>query len=155
MYKLKHIKAQSNMQYYSRLGVTLNAVTITDGFFLYIAKESTEYTNVQFMLGPNEHIFSDVFEVIAWGSKPAKIALDIKVEGRPRCNEEVLLFPIEGDVDIDIISQIDENIIDEIIEVYIYFCSTYGTLSVIHIWPSGRIRLKSSLRIIYGPHIVG
>ncbi|CAG2239599.1 unnamed protein product [Mytilus edulis] len=116
MYKLKYIKAQGNIQYYSRLGVTLNTVNITSGFFLYIAKESTEYTNVQFMLDPNEHVFSDVFEVIAWGSKPDKIALNIKVEGRPRCNEEVIILPIEGDVEVDIISQMDENIIDERIE---------------------------------------
>lgn len=120
MYKLKHIKAQGNIQYYSRLGVTLNTVNITSGFFLYIAKESTEYTNVQFMLDPNEHVFSDVFEVIAWGSKPDKIALNIKVEGRPRCNEEVIILPIEGDVEVDIISQMDENIIDERIEVCIF-----------------------------------
>lgn len=121
MYKLKHIKAQGNIQYYSRLGVTLNTVNIASGFFLYIAKESTEYTNVQFMLGPNEHMFSDVFEVIAWGLKPDKIALNIKVEGRPRCNEEVIILPIEGDVEVDIISQMEENIIDERIEVYIFF----------------------------------
>ncbi|XP_052085681.1 uncharacterized protein LOC127723197 isoform X2 [Mytilus californianus] len=116
MYKLKHIKAQGNIQYYSRLGITLNTVTITDSFFLYIAKESTEYTNVHFMLKPNEHIFSDLFEVIAWGSKPDKIALNIKVEGKPRCNEQVMILPIEGDVQVDIISQIDETITDEIIE---------------------------------------
>ncbi|CAG2202648.1 ANK [Mytilus edulis] len=116
MYKLKHIKAQGNIQYYSRLGVTLNTVNTTSGFFLYIAKESTEKTNEQFILSPNQHIFSDVFEVIAWGSKPDKIALNIKVDGRPRCNEEVIILPIESGVTVDIISQMDENIIDERIE---------------------------------------
>lgn len=130
MYKLKHIKAQGNIQYYSRLGVTLNTVNTTSGFFLYIAKESTEKTNEQFILSPNQHIFSDVFEVIAWGSKPDKIALNIKVEGRPRCNEEVIILPIESGVTVDIISQMDENIIDEIIEVYIFFFTIWNIISL-------------------------
>ncbi|CAG2195914.1 unnamed protein product [Mytilus edulis] len=68
------------------------------------------------LLEANESIFSDVFEVIAWGSKPDTITFEIKVEGRPRCNERILMLPIEGEANIDIISQLDENTNEEHIE---------------------------------------
>ncbi|CAG2215296.1 ANK [Mytilus edulis] len=80
-YELRQIKPKDNIQYFSRLFVDMNTENITSSFFMYCAKESPEFTSSQNQKQDDEHFFSDVFEIIAWGSKPDFIDLDIKVEG--------------------------------------------------------------------------
>ncbi|CAC5361205.1 unnamed protein product [Mytilus coruscus] len=108
-YELHQIKPKDDIQYFSRLFVDINTENITSSFFMYCAKESPEFTSSQIQKQDNEHFFSDVFEVIAWGSKPDFIDLDIRVEGRPQSNEKLRLIPIKGVFPKDIIIQKNQN----------------------------------------------
>ncbi|CAG2215298.1 unnamed protein product [Mytilus edulis] len=110
-YELHQIKPKDNIQYFSRLFVDMDTENITESFFMYCAKESPEFTSSQIQKQDDEHFFSDVFEVIAWGSKPDFIDLDIRVEGRPQCNEKLRLVSITGVLSKDII--IEKNQSDE------------------------------------------
>ncbi|VDH99162.1 Hypothetical predicted protein [Mytilus galloprovincialis] len=102
-YELHQIKPKNKIQYFSRLFIDMDTQNITESFFMYCAKESPEFTSCQIQKQDDEHFFSDVFEVIAWGSKPDHIELDIRVEGRPQCNEKLRLVSITGVLSKDII----------------------------------------------------
>ncbi|CAC5361209.1 ANK [Mytilus coruscus] len=112
-YELHQLKPKDNIQYFSGLFVDMNTENITSSFFMYCAKESPEFTSSQIQKENDEHFFSDVFEVIAWGSKPDFIDLDIRVEGRPHCNEKLRLLSITGVFLKDIEIQKNQNHNDE------------------------------------------
>ncbi|XP_076106795.1 uncharacterized protein LOC143075309 isoform X1 [Mytilus galloprovincialis] len=118
-YELHQIKPKNKIQYFSRLFVDMDTEKITESFFMYCAKESPEFTSSQIQKQDDEHFFSDVFEVIAWGSKPDFIDLDIRVEGRPQCNEKLRLVSISGVLSKDIIIEKNQSDEETVISVHV------------------------------------
>ncbi|XP_071180621.1 uncharacterized protein [Mytilus edulis] len=118
-YELHQIKPKDNIQYYSRLFVDMDTENITESFFMYCAKESPDFTSSQIQKLDDEHFFSDVFEVIAWGSKPDFIDLDIRVEGIPQCNEKLRLVSIIGVLSKDIIIEKNRSNEETVISVQV------------------------------------
>ena len=55
-----------------------------------------EYSEISSKLQPEESVFSDVYEFIAWGKMPNKLTIDVIVTGVPTCSERLQMKLIEG-----------------------------------------------------------
>ncbi|CAC5424472.1 unnamed protein product [Mytilus coruscus] len=85
--------------------ITLNRDNISNGFFLYCSKVIPEHTDFTMHLGSEDKIFSDVYEIKTWGDTPNHLDLQISVLGFVEENQLVVIMPLEGSVEGNIIDQ--------------------------------------------------
>ena len=93
-----YIETDKERNYFSEVDIKLELNNGMPNFFLSISKESKDVTG-----GMNENLdnvkhFSDVYEVRAWGNVPDTIKFTLKIKGSLRCNEQLYIEPIDGEV---------------------------------------------------------
>lgn len=72
---------------------------ISSGFFIYCSKSIPEYTDSEMHIGPEDRMFSDVYEIKTWGHTPKHVSLNIAVLGFVKQNQVVSVMPFEGSVE--------------------------------------------------------
>lgn len=89
----------------SSLDITVTTKGVVHDFYLYCCKVQSQYYRMESKHGhvydqlqQNQYLFSDMYEVIAWGKSPKSLYLCITVSGVPSCSESLSILPIEGTV---------------------------------------------------------
>ncbi|CAG2254173.1 unnamed protein product [Mytilus edulis] len=85
--------------------ITLCMNNISNDFFMYCSKSIPEYTDFEMHIGPDDRMFSDVYEIKTWGQTPKYVRVNIAVLGFVKQNQDVSVRSFEGYVEGSMISR--------------------------------------------------